>query len=71
MSENIQTAIERAQKYLESLSRPMLSNDPYLLAISTYALALSNSGEVKHEFKKMLLRIKTIDDGMFTYFKQF
>lgn len=64
--QTIEIAIERAKEYLENLSKHMLKNDPYLMAITTYALVLSNS-EKKHEFKNRLLAIKKTDGGMFAF----
>nr|ACN37845.1 complement component C3 [Ruditapes decussatus] len=59
-SDKLNATIRKAMKYLESLPKRNLKNNPYLLAISTYALALSDSTK-KNDFRKLLLGIQKKD----------
>ncbi|KAL4219300.1 Si dkey-8k3.2 [Mactra antiquata] len=55
---------EKTIQYVENLDRQMLRNNPYILAISTYALALSKSSK-RFEFLNILkdIKISSDDDG--------
>jgi len=57
-------AVRDALGYLEGLAEPLYENNLYLLAITTYALALSNSDK-KHHFKNKLMAKSTMEGGMF------
>lgn len=59
--------IERTQEYLERLSGQILKNDPYLLAMTTYALAMTNSRK-KYQLKDWLLSVRKTDGGTCLYF---
>ncbi|KAL4220109.1 hypothetical protein ACF0H5_020520 [Mactra antiquata] len=56
--------VKKAMEYVENLDRQMLRNNPYILAISTYALALSKSSK-RYEFLNILndIKISSDDDG--------
>ena len=51
-------------RYLEDLPELTLRSNPYLLAISTYALAMAKSTK-KMTFKNLLDNIKKLDGSMF------
>ncbi|KAL4220110.1 hypothetical protein ACF0H5_020521 [Mactra antiquata] len=57
-----QHTVNMSMQYIENLDRQMLRNNPYILAISTYALALSNSSK-RFEFLQMLKDIKRSSDN--------
>ncbi|KAH3800027.1 hypothetical protein DPMN_153652 [Dreissena polymorpha] len=58
--EDVQDSISRAMKALEGLPVKIINNNPYLLAISTYALALSNSAKA-NGFRRRLYDIRQND----------
>ncbi|XP_053393834.1 venom factor-like [Mercenaria mercenaria] len=59
-SDGLKNTIKKAREYLEVLPEEMLKNNPYLLAISTYALALTDSRE-KYRFKGLLHEMEKRD----------
>ncbi|KAH3752414.1 complement C3-like [Dreissena polymorpha] len=58
----VQNSINRAMVALEGLPDENLQNNPYLLAISTYALAISNSTQ-KTKLKEKLKKLSRNDNG--------
>nr|ANI85912.1 complement component C3 [Sinonovacula constricta] len=50
-------SLAKATDFLSKLDKNMLIQNPYLLALSTYALALSNHPN-KHSFREMLMKTK-------------
>ncbi|XP_052235638.1 complement C3-like [Dreissena polymorpha] len=64
-TQEVEISVRRAMSALERVPNNIIQNNPYLLAISTYALALSNSSK-KEEFKDKLYAIRRdIGGGMF------
>ena len=60
--QGIEEIFNKAMKYIESLPKELLRQNPYLLAISTYALAMAYSGQ-RATFMNLLMDVSQKDGG--------
>jgi len=65
MLQAVESVIKKSVGYLESKTENELKSDLYLLAQSTYALALSNSN-IKTTFMRWLKEKATIKKSMYS-----